>query len=202
MAKKDILPTTLCKVISITPGLNGLTAPSFHYHIVFKRPGQVMRVRFEILQDALHADDSYMLNHCLRVMDGDVRRELGLNDDIEYSLSLADVEKIILSGTLEELRDLFTYGPEGYARLAADLAVRKGMDSTAKLELIQEYSGINVIFQIKEGIGLDEIEAEVERKTERSYDTVKKDEPEEVDEIEEEDNKEAALPKYTRVDKK
>ncbi|KFZ25895.1 MAG: hypothetical protein KQ78_01851 [Candidatus Izimaplasma bacterium HR2] len=182
-----ILPSTLCRVVCIKPGFIGLSAPSFKYHIVFKEPGQEIQVKFEILQDSVHADNGYILNNSLRVMDRDVRLELGLNDDVEYRLTLKQVRNIILKGSLEELRDLFTYGPEGYARLAADLAVKEKIDSKAKLDLIQDFSGIDVAFQILHEIGigaLDEKNADLDASKERNYDTIgvtseNKDEPDE-----------------------
>lgn len=175
MGNSKIEPNTLCKVICIKPGFIGLTAPSFKYQIVFKEPGQQIQIKFELLQDAMHADNGYILNNSLRVMDQEVRLELGLNDEVEYRLSLKQVKNIIINGKLSELRDLLTYGPEGYARFAADLAVKEKIDSTTKLDLIQEFSGINVTFQILHEIGIgaiDEKNAEIDKSKERNYDTI------------------------------
>lgn len=192
MKKSEILPNTLCRVICIKPGLIGLTAPSFKYHVVFKRVNQEMLIKYELLQDSMHADNGLILNNSLRVMDRQVREELGLNNEIEYSLSLEQVEKIIIMGTLGELEDLLTYGPEGYRRLAASLAVEHEFDSQAKLELIEKFSGINVRFQIREGIGKDDAKDKLkeEPKTKRTYNIVKEDLLENVPEDDSEEEEE------------
>lgn len=174
MDKSNITPSTLCRVICIKPGLIGLTAPSFNYHIVFKKVGQEIKVKFEIIQDSVHADNGYILNNSLRVMDKEVREELGLNDDVEYSLSLKQVEQIIVKGSTAEVEDLLTYGPEGYRNLAAQIAVEHKLDSQSKIDLIYKLSGINVEFQIKNGIGSndeDEVEVKDPNKA-RSYNSI------------------------------
>lgn len=192
MQESRILPNTLCRVICIKPGFIGLTAPSFNYHIVFKKPGQQIKVRFEIIQDSVHADNGYILNNSLRVMDKEVRQELGLKDDVEYGLSLSQVTQIILRGTTSELEDLLTYGPEGYRTFAAQVAVENKIDSQSKLDLIYKFSGIDVKFQILHKIGDDDNEdiVKVDKNKARTYDTVgvssgDKDEKETTDSVEE-----------------
>lgn len=73
-----------------------------------------------------------------------IAKDLEVKVEPEYNMSEADVEKMLVSGTLDELLDALDFAPEGVKDIIKTKAVSLPLQDMAKREAIQKATGFNV----------------------------------------------------------
>lgn len=85
-----------------------------------------------------------ILNNYLVIENSTAVEELIPNAEPEYHYTEADVRKILLTGSIDELLDTFDFGPEGIKDIIKDIAVKEQLNDVKKREIIKEKTGFDV----------------------------------------------------------
>lgn len=108
-----------------------------------------------------------LIEDYLGIRDKELAKEFNISTDTfehEYSWTQKDVDNVLISGSLDALKDALEFGPEGIRQLIIDRAVELRIPDNNKLAAIQEFTGRDVSNMIK----LDtELENPKEEKTSR-----------------------------------
>lgn len=144
----------------------GYSIPDTGVHRSFNA-GEVKRLPIdEIKQLAWTTGGQRILDRYLIIPDAAAREEIfGVSDvEPEYYYSKEDVERLVKSGTLDELEDCLTFGSEGVKKLVIEVAFDTKLPDVNKRKLILEKTGYNLDNMIK----LDEENQEANEVSEQS----------------------------------
>lgn len=100
---------------------------------------------------------SILLTDYLSVKNAELAREFGVPSDmVEYNWSVNDVDKVLTSGSLDELLDALDYGPDAIRTVIIDRAIKLEINDVAKRNAIYEATGTNIDNAIKNHHDFDE----------------------------------------------
>lgn len=111
-------------------------------------PGQPMTVPAkELRQLYFSRGGRVLLQNYLRVKNRSLAKELGVSDDSwenEYQWEISDIDKLLTSGSLDELLDALDFAPEGIIEGIVDRAVALKIADNNKREAIYKATGRNI----------------------------------------------------------
>ena len=99
-----------------------------------------------------------LLEDYLGIKNKELAREFNISADVfdhEYSWTQKEVDNVLLTGSLDALKDALEFGPEGIKQLIVDRAVSLKIPDNNKLAAIQEFTGRDVSNMIKLDTELD-----------------------------------------------
>ena len=116
-----------------------------------------------------------LLTNYLSVKNAELAREFGVDIDnqIEYNWTPEDVDRVLQTGTIEELMDAMDFAPEGIKQRLAARAVELKISDSNKRKVITDNSPYDIDAQIKnvEAATADEEPVETKPKQRRSSGT-------------------------------
>lgn len=135
------------KMIQVTnrdSGDVGYTLPDSGLHRVFA-PGETKTVPLSELQ-ALQwvPGGEFTLRELLIVNNRDALSALNMEVEPEYFYTEADIRKILLEGTLDQLEDTLNFAPEGVIDLIKKIAVETELPDTRKRKMITAKTNFNI----------------------------------------------------------
>lgn len=132
-----------------------------HRRFTFQ-PFEKKKVAAEVLRRLNYSyGGSVLLKNFLSVKNSDLAREFGVDDDtIEYTWTEKDVDRLLGSGSIDELKDALEFGPEGIKDLIVDKAIKERLNDMQKREAIKEMTGkdINNMIALQEQLNADKQE--------------------------------------------
>ena len=111
-----------------------------------------------------------LLEQYLGIRNAELAKEFNISTDAfehEYSWTQKEVDKVLTTGSLDELKDAVEFGPEGIKQLIVDRAIQLKIPDNNKLAAIYEFTGRDVANMIKLDIELGNQEKEPEIKSRR-----------------------------------
>ena len=100
-----------------------------------------------------------LLEDYLSIKDKELAKEFNISMDSfehEYSWTQQDVDNVLLTGSLDALKDALEFGPEGIRQLIVDRAVELHVPDNNKLAAIYEFTGRDVGNMIRLEIELED----------------------------------------------
>lgn len=124
------------------PDMNGLRRKFY--------PGETKEVSYEELQKLSYTPGGMRLLRQYLILDNEeaIATLIG-GVELEYNYTDADIEKLLLNGSLDELLDCLDFAPSGVIDLVKDLAVKLEINDLSKRQAIQEKLGFNVTSAIE-----------------------------------------------------
>ena len=163
-------------------------------------PGQTREIDFGELQSLYWTKGGkVMLEEILRINNQEAINELMGKVEPEYNYSASDVRRLLLEGSLDELKDCLDFAPSGVVDLVREFAVSMEIDSESKRKAITDKTGfdvgkaIEINRQVREEEQKNQAEPTVARLGERRV------QPKEVNDTPTKRRTEA--PKYTPIGK-
>ncbi len=113
-------------------------------------PGETKEVSYEELQKLSYTPGGMRLLRQYLILDNEeaIATLIG-GVELEYNYTDADIEKLLLNGSLDELLDCLDFAPSGVIDLVKDLAVKLEINDLSKRQAIQEKLGFNVTSAIE-----------------------------------------------------
>lgn len=113
-------------------------------------PGEIKEVSYEELQKLSYTPGGMRLLRQYLILDNEeaIAALIG-GVELEYNYTDADIEKLLLNGSLDELLDCLDFAPSGVIDLVKDLAVKLEINDLSKRQAIQEKLGFNVTSAIE-----------------------------------------------------
>lgn len=87
---------------------------------------------------------AYIIKNCLRIDNEEAVAELLGETEPEYYYSVEDVEKLLLQGSLDQLKDCLDFAPKGIIELVKEKAVSLKINDLSKREAIRKTTGFDV----------------------------------------------------------
>lgn len=160
---------TLVKVTNRYDGRVGYTIPDLgNLHRSFI-PGETKEVTMEELRKLSYLTGGQEMIADYFVLDNqDAINEL-LNNGVEpeYYYTESDVKNLLLTGSLDELKDCLDFAPEGVVEIVKKLAVDLKLNDIAKRKAIKDATGFNVdmAIYVNEETSEEKVEEKKERRT-------------------------------------
>lgn len=129
---------------------------------------QTMKISVEELRQLAYSRGGLVLlrNH-LSIDNKELAEEFGIQPDTydnEYQWTKEDVDRVLLSGDMDELLDALDFAPNGIVNLIIDRAVKLRISDIAKRKAISEATGRNINSMIEL---VEDSEQEVEAPAEK-----------------------------------
>lgn len=107
--------------------------------------GETKKIPFAEIQALQYvAGGDYMLRHLLMIKDLEALDKLNIETEPEYFYTEADVKKLLLEGTVDQLEDALNFSPDGVLEIIKKLAVELEIPDIRKRNLITEKTGFNI----------------------------------------------------------
>lgn len=137
---------TKIKIRNRSTGTVGYTIPDMGNYPRKFQPNEVKEVSFEEIQKLSYTPGgSYMLQHYLVIENQEAREEiLGDMVELEYTYTQKDVERLLNSGSLDELLDCLDFAPKGVVEMVQKIAVETELNDVKKRKAIKDVTGFNV----------------------------------------------------------
>ena len=154
---------TKIKVRNRSTGSVGYTIPDMgNYHRMFAA-NETKELPFEEVQKlAFLPGGEYMLQHYLVIENTEARDEILGAVELEYNYSDADVKRLLISGSLDELLDCLDFAPMGVLDMIKKHAVELELNDVKKRKAIQNKLGFNVDNAIAINMETNETESKEE----------------------------------------
>ena len=86
-----------------------------------------------------------LLHNYLCIQNNELRQEFGVDPSvIEYDWTLRDIDRVLISGSIDELLDALEFGPNGIKDMLIDRAVQLRIPDTNKRKAILDVTGVDV----------------------------------------------------------
>ena len=137
---------TKIKIRNRSTSTVGYTIPDMGNYPRKFQPNEVKEVSFEEIQKLSYTPGgSYMLQHYLVIENPEAREEiLGDIVELEYTYTQKDVERLLNSGSLDELLDCLDFAPRGVIEMVQKIAVETELNDVKKRKAIKDVTGFNV----------------------------------------------------------
>jgi hypothetical protein len=136
---------TKIKIKNRSTGSIGYTIPDMGNFGRRFAAGEVKELPFEEVQKLTYIPGGeYLLQHYLVIDNLEARDEILGGVELEYEYSEKDVERLLTSGSLDELLDCLDFAPLGVIDLVKSLAVKLELNDVRKRKAIQDKTGFNV----------------------------------------------------------
>lgn len=154
---------TKIKIRNRSTGSVGYTIPDLGNYGRNFMANETKDIPFDEIQKLSYVPGgSYMLQHYLVIENIEARDEILGNVELEYDYTEADVKRLLLSGSLDELLDCLDFAPLGVIEMVKKMAVDLQLNDIKKRKAIQEKTGFNIDNAI---IINEETNEQVEEKT-------------------------------------
>ena len=166
MALKD---TDLVEVYNRNNGFTGYTLPENNVRRVFS-PGEKKKISLGELRALQYTNGgAAMINDVLIIDNKEALEALNMNVEPEYFYKEADIERMLMTASLDEFADFLDFAPEGAIDIAKDMAVEKELPNNDKRKMLSEKTGFNIdnAIRVKTIMNEDTIEKPVEEKQRR-----------------------------------
>lgn len=136
------------KVTNRSSSLVFYSIPEKHIHRKFM-VGETKTLDYEELEAlSFQPGGPSLIRNYLYIADTEVAEEFSGTLEPEYHLDKAGVEKLILTGTLDEFLDCLDFAPEGVIDLIKKLAVELPMSDANKARALKEKTGFDAFVAI------------------------------------------------------
>ena len=192
---------TLVSVRNRNNGNTGYTIPDRGIWRNFS-PGETKQIEFEELKQLQYQPGGeYTLTNLLVIENEEALEELNMAVEPEYNYTEEDIRKLLLDGTVDQVKDFLDFAPEGAIEIARDIAVKEEIPDIRKRDAISERTGFNInnAINLNHALADESNEEKVEGKKQRRA---------EIPGVAKSETKErrteapAATPKYKVVEKK
>lgn len=127
--------------------------------------GETKELPFEEIQKLAYIPGGdYLLQHSLVIENAEARDEILGQVELEYDYTENDIEKLLMSGSIDALLDCLDFAPNGVIELVKQIAVKIELNDMRKREIIFKKTGFNVDNAIKIN-QVDNVTNEEEEKT-------------------------------------
>jgi hypothetical protein len=163
---------TKIKVKNRSTGSVGYTIPDMGNYARTFAAGETKDLPFEEIQKLAYVPGGeYLLQHYLVIDNIEARDEILGAVELEYNWSEADVKRVLLNGSLDELLDCLDFAPMGVIDLVKKLAVQLELNDIKKRKAIQEKTGLNVDSAVAINAETNETEPQTEAPARRAATT-------------------------------
>lgn len=136
---------TKIKVRNRSTATLGYTIPDLNNLRRTYSANETKEVSFEEIQKLSYKPGGpYMLQHYLVIENLEARNEILGDVEIEYDYTEADVKRLLLHGSLDELLDCLDFAPLGVIDMVKKLSVELELNDLKKRQAIQEKTGFNI----------------------------------------------------------
>ncbi len=135
---------TLISVRNRNNGSTGYTLPDRNLWRSFA-PGETKKIPFEELQQLQYQPGGdYTLKNLLVVENKEALAMLNMEVEPEYNYTEEDIRKLLLSGTIDQLKDFLDFAPDGAIELCKNIAVGEEVPDVRKRDIISKATGFNI----------------------------------------------------------
>jgi hypothetical protein len=136
---------TKIKVRNRSTGSVGYTIPEMGNYPRTFAARETKELPFEEIQKVSYIPGgSYLLQHYLVIENLEARDEILGGVELEYGYTEADVEKLLVYGSLDELLDCLDFAPLGVIDLVKKKAVELDLNDMKKRKAIQQKTGFSI----------------------------------------------------------
>lgn len=108
-------------------------------------PGETKQISLDELQQLQYQPGGdYTLKNLLVVESAEALGALNMAVEPEYNYTEADIRNILLSGSLDQLKDFLDFAPGGAIEICKEIAVREEIPDTRKRQAISEATGFSI----------------------------------------------------------
>lgn len=108
-------------------------------------PGETKPIPFEELEKLTYQEGGReLLENFLQIMDEIPTTELNINREVEYDMSEADIQKLLLSDPLDNFLDALDFAPIGVIDLIKSMAVSLPLTDIDKRRALKDKTGFDV----------------------------------------------------------
>ena len=153
----------LVSVVNRNNGFTGYSIPDMNIWRNFAPKERKNISLDELKQLQFQPGGDYILENYLIIENEEALAELNMLDKIEqeYSYRESDIKRILLEGSLDELKDFLDFAPAGAVELAKTMAVDLKIPDMRKREAITEMTGFNITNAINVNIALEDVDKTV-----------------------------------------
>lgn len=163
-----VLDSTLIDVRNLYDSSVSYKIPEDHRRVVF-RPNETKKIPAgELRKLYFKPGGDILLTHYLNVDSKDLRAEFNIPEGVpEYEWTLKDVERVLKTGSIDELKDALEFGPEAIRDAIVSYAIDNRISDNNKRKAIEEITGIDVDQAIRlheeadAALGVEKTEPEV-----------------------------------------
>ena len=108
-------------------------------------PGEVKRIPFgELEQLTFQPGGRELIENFLQILEEEVTNDLNVKHEPEYNMSEADVQNLLVNGSLDEFLDALDFAPIGVIDLIKGMAVSLPLSDMNKRKALREKTGFDV----------------------------------------------------------
>lgn len=161
--------------------------------------GETKNIPLDELKQLMYVPGGeFIVKNLLLVHDKEVLNEiLNVETEPEYFYTEAEIKKLLLEGSIDQLKDCLEFAPEGVIEIIKKMAVEMKLPNTDKRQVISEMTGFN----IDNAININKIMDASENKKEEKKETKRRTAPLETSENAS-PKRRTDLPTYNVVSKK
>lgn len=161
--------------------------------------GETKNIPLDELKQLMYVPGGeFIVKNLLLVHDKEVLNEiLNVETEPEYFYTEAEIKKLLLEGSIDQLKDCLEFAPEGVIEIIKKMAVEMKLPNTDKRQVISEMTGFN----IDNAININKIMDASEDKKEEKKETKRRTAPLETSENAS-PKRRTDLPTYNVVSKK
>lgn len=191
-------------LVSVRNRNNGNTGYSIPDRGIWRNftPGETKQIELEELQQLQYQPGGdYTLRNLLVIENEEALEALNMDVEPEYNYTEDDIRKLLLDGTVDQVKDFLDFAPEGAIEIAKDIAVKEEIPDVRKRDAISEATGFNInnAINLSHALADDDDDKKVESKKQRRAEVPSNTATSEVKERRAEV---PATPKYKVVEKK
>lgn len=109
------------------------------------QPGETKKISYEELEALNYQPGgNVLIRDYLLLQDMDVREEFCGNTEPEYNMTAADVQELILHGSMDEWLDCLDFAPEGVLDLIKQLSIELPLTDTRKMDAYKKKTGTDL----------------------------------------------------------
>jgi len=137
-------------VTNRSAGLVGYAIPEMGIKSREFQPGETKKISAEELVNLSYIPGgSALMKDYLQIADEEVREELIGKTEPEYNMSIEDVKKLVLNGSMDEWLDCLDFAPEGIIDLIKSLSVELPLTDTLKMDAFKKKKGFDIARAIR-----------------------------------------------------
>ena len=108
-------------------------------------PGEIKRVPFGELEKLTYQPGGReLLENFLQILEEEVTTDLNVHREVEYDMSEADIQKLLLSDPLDNFLDALDFAPIGVIDLIKSMAVSLPLTDIDKRRALKDKTGFDV----------------------------------------------------------
>lgn len=108
--------------------------------------GETKNIPLDELKQLMYVPGGeFIVKNLLLVHDKEVLNEiLNVETEPEYFYTEAEIKKLLLEGSIDQLKDCLEFAPEGVIEIIKKMAVEMKLPNTDKRQVISEMTGFNI----------------------------------------------------------